>query len=170
MNQNVIPHLMPHSGIIWQACDKSAMPDPDMLVLAINADNEAGIGELYYDERHGFFCATQSGQIDGVTKWAHITDYVFPELYADNEAHMKEYLTKFYRHPTNRVLRYAFVVREKDSHLRLARVVQLQCLPSEEDLSWAAFYAAKESGKQNPDFMQGWGAAIDYVKKLMQIE
>ena len=162
---------MPHSGIIWQAATRETMPPDDLEVLAINTDSEAAVGTLHYDEREGFYALTPNGQFSDVIKWAHITDYVFPELYADNEAHMREYLTKFYRHPTNRVLRYAFVVREKDNHLRLARVVQLQCLPSEEELKKIrSNYAPKNSMIAAMEFNNGWDAAISYIKKLMQIE
>lgn len=167
MNHN----LMPHSGIIWQAATIETMPSDDLQVICMNADNEAGIGQLYHDERHGFFCATESGQIDGVTKWAHITDYVFPELYVDNKAHMEEYLTKFYRHPHNRVLRYAFILREKDNHLRLAKTVQLQTLPTDEELKQIrSSFAPKNSMIAAMDFNNGWDAAISYIKKLMQID
>lgn len=72
---NLMPDLMPHSGIIWQAATRETMPTEDLEVLCADRHNEAMVGTLSWNEDGGFFeCRGSNGWIEHVVKWAHITE------------------------------------------------------------------------------------------------
>lgn len=70
---------MNKSGIIFQPCSLADMPDEDTLVLGMTSNNEAIIGQLWYDEQSDvFICSSENGQLI-VVKWAHITPVQMPD-------------------------------------------------------------------------------------------
>ena len=66
------------SGIIFQPCSLTDMPNEDTLVLGMTADNQAIIGCLWYDEENEVFICTSTYESAQVVKWAHIVAIQHP--------------------------------------------------------------------------------------------